>query len=139
MASIWHGLISIAAHTGRNTCVMILTESCFVEVDRVNFNSDMFHVIKTLTNLWRRGLIRKNYFPHIFVCYIKQIFTALMMLSSKRSIFSLSKCCYGNMKIWMSCTSRLWKIIKRRNLHCCVNFYFIQASSDYFGTLYDML
>ena len=90
------------------------------------------------TYLWRRGLIRNNYFPLIFVCYIKQLFTALMMLSSKRSIFSLSKRCYGNMKIWMSCTSRLWKI-KRRNLCCCVDFYFIQASSDYFGTLYDML
>ena len=104
-----------------------LNESCLIEVDRVNCDSDMFHVIKTLTNLWRRGLIRNNYFPLIFVCYIKQLFTALMMLSSKRSIFSLSKRCYGNLKIWMSCTSRLWKI-KRRNLCCCVDFYFIQAS-----------
>ena len=91
--------VNISAHTGRNKCVMILNESCLVEVDRVNRDSDMFHVIKTLTNLWRRGLIRNNYFPLIFVCYIEQLFTALMMLSSKRSIFSLSKLhCYGNMR-----------------------------------------
>ena len=79
----------------------------------------MFQFIKMLTNLWRRDLIRNDYFPLIFVCYIKQIFTALMMLSSKRSIFSLSKRCYGNMKIWMSCTSRLWKIKKKESLLLC--------------------